>query len=128
MKLWVESSYDLPHKEANSLQPALEFLGAPGNNKEKQAQIQAVFGNVATVIYSYVNPLTHYIHVRCDDIGEKCEKRPDNDPCNPESVQSCTYARMTYANRVIALALFNPAHLKIHRWPTPQTMAEMDIH
>lgn len=36
---------------------ALEFLGAPGLNKDKQPQIQAVMANIATVIYSYKNPL-----------------------------------------------------------------------
>lgn len=69
----------------NFCQPALEFLGAPGANQPQQAQIQAVLANVATVIYSYKNPFfQHYIHVRCDDPGRRCENRPDNDPCDPE--------------------------------------------
>ncbi|KAL8914851.1 MAG: hypothetical protein Q9172_007013, partial [Xanthocarpia lactea] len=64
---------------------ALEFLGAPGLNKEKQPQIQAVMANIATVIYSYKNPLfQHYIKVRCDDPKKRCQKRPDNDPCQPD--------------------------------------------
>jgi len=51
---------------------ALEFLGAPGLNKGQQTQIQAVFANVATMIYSYKNPFQHYIKVRCDDPAKLC--------------------------------------------------------
>ncbi|KAB8198899.1 hypothetical protein BDV34DRAFT_218516 [Aspergillus parasiticus] len=40
---------------------ALEFLGAPGLNKVQQPQIQAVFANTATVIYSYIDFFQHYI-------------------------------------------------------------------
>ena len=64
---------------------ALEFLGAPGLNKDKQPQIQAVLANVATVIYSYKNPLfQHHIKVRCDDPLKRCQNRPDQDPCQPK--------------------------------------------
>ncbi|KAJ0414504.1 Spherulation-specific family 4-domain-containing protein [Aspergillus carlsbadensis] len=63
---------------------ALEFLGAPGLNKGKQGQIQAVLANVATMIYSYKNPFQHYIKVRCDDPRKKCQKRPDQDRCLPK--------------------------------------------
>ncbi|KAI4256559.1 MAG: hypothetical protein L6R42_006149 [Xanthoria sp. 1 TBL-2021] len=63
----------------------LEFLGAPGLNKDKQPQIQAVIANIATVIYSYKIPLfQYYIKVRCDDPKKRCQKRPDNDPCQPD--------------------------------------------
>ncbi|KAM0796822.1 hypothetical protein BDR22DRAFT_505206 [Usnea florida] len=62
---------------------ALEFLGAPGLNSDKQSQIQAVLANAATVIYSYTNPLTHWIKVRCDDPLNRCQNRPDQDPCQP---------------------------------------------
>lgn len=55
---------------------ALDFLGAPGLNKPQQPQIQAVFANVATVIYSYKNPFQHFIKVRCDDPVKRC-------PCKP---------------------------------------------
>jgi hypothetical protein len=63
---------------------ALEFLGAPGLNKVQQPQIQAVFANTATMIYSYKNPhlFQHYIKIRCDDPGKRCQNRPDQqDPC-----------------------------------------------
>ncbi|KAL8775163.1 MAG: hypothetical protein Q9194_003851, partial [Teloschistes cf. exilis] len=71
---------------------ALEFLGAPGLNKDKQPQIQAVMANIATVIYSYKNPLfQHYIKVRCDDPAKKCQKRPDNDPCQPNDPDDKDY-------------------------------------
>ncbi|CAI4218928.1 unnamed protein product [Parascedosporium putredinis] len=62
---------------------ALEFLGAPGQNKHQQAQIQAVLANVATMIYSYKNLFQHYIKVRCDDPAKLCQNRPDNNPCQP---------------------------------------------
>ena len=64
---------------------ALEFLGAPGLNSNKQPQIQAVLANAATVIYSYKNPLfQHYIKVRCDDPLNRCQNRPDQNPCQPK--------------------------------------------
>lgn len=63
---------------------ALEFLGAPGLNKGEQPQIQAVFANAATVIYSNKNPFQHYIKVRCDDPSHRCQNRPDRDPCKPK--------------------------------------------
>ena len=64
---------------------ALEFLGAPGLNQDKQAQIQAVLANAATVIYSYKNYFfQHYIKVRCDDPFNRCQNRPDSDPCQPK--------------------------------------------
>jgi hypothetical protein len=60
---------------------ALEYLGAPGLNKIQQPQIQAVFANVATMIYSYKNPIfRHYIRVRCDDNDKQCQNHPSNDP------------------------------------------------
>lgn len=62
---------------------ALEFLGAPGLNKDKQSQIQAVLANAATVIYSYKDPFQHYLRVRCDDRWKRCQNRPDPDPCHP---------------------------------------------
>lgn len=61
---------------------ALEFLGPPGLNQRKQAQIQAVLANMATMIYSY-SPFNHYIHARCDDPKKKCQNRPQDDPCEP---------------------------------------------
>jgi len=81
---WVMSNLDgvksnIDWNEA----PALEFLGAPGLNRRRQKQIQAVLANVATVIYSYKNPLQHRLHVRCDDPRKRCDKRPANDPCEP---------------------------------------------
>lgn len=63
---------------------ALEFLGAPGLNKDQQSQIQAVFANAATVIYSNKNIFQHYLKVRCDDPFNICQNRPDNDPCQPK--------------------------------------------
>lgn len=64
---------------------ALEFLGAPGLNHAEQPKIQAVLANAATVIYSYRNPLfQHYIKVRCDDPFNRCQNRPDHDPCQPK--------------------------------------------
>jgi hypothetical protein len=63
---------------------ALEFLGAPGLNKGQQTQIQAVFANVATMIYSYKNPFQHYIKVRCDDPSNLCQNRPGGNPCQPK--------------------------------------------
>ena len=62
---------------------ALEYLGAPGLNTDAQPQIQAVFANMATMIYSYKNPFQHYIKVRCDDPMKRCQNRPDQDPCKP---------------------------------------------
>ena len=63
---------------------ALEFLGPPGLNKDQQSQIQAVLANIATVIYTYKNPLfVHYIKVRCDDPAKRCQNRHENDPCKP---------------------------------------------
>ncbi|KAM3418367.1 hypothetical protein BST61_g4366 [Cercospora zeina] len=46
-------------------------------------QIQAVLANMATVVYSYVNPFQHALHVRCDDPGKRCQNRPQDDPCQP---------------------------------------------
>ena len=63
---------------------ALEFLGAPGLNKDKQSQIQAVLANAATVIYSNKNIFQHYLKVRCDDPFNRCQNRPDQDPCQPK--------------------------------------------
>lgn len=63
---------------------ALEFLGAPGLNKDKQPQIQAVLANAATVIYSNKNLFQHYLKVRCDDPFNRCQNRPDQDPCQPK--------------------------------------------
>lgn len=63
---------------------ALEYLAAPGLNKAQQPQIQAVLANTATVIYSLKNPFQHYIKVRCDDPKNKCQNRPDDDPCQPK--------------------------------------------
>lgn len=42
---------------------ALEYLGASGLNTDAQPKIQAVFANMATMIYSYTNPFQHYIKV-----------------------------------------------------------------
>lgn len=70
---------------------ALEYLGAPGLNKDAQPQIQAVFANMATIIYSNINPFQHYIRVRCDDPLKKCQKRPDQDPCEPKYVHASSY-------------------------------------
>ncbi|KAL8679009.1 MAG: hypothetical protein Q9224_007071, partial [Gallowayella concinna] len=72
---------------------ALEFLGAPGINQPTQSQIQAVFANIATVIYSYVEPVEHHIHVRCDDPEKRCSSPADDDPCNPNP------KRITLTNR-----------------------------
>ena len=55
---------------------ALEFLGAPGLNKDKQSQIQAVLANAATVIYSNKNIFQHYLKVRCDNSFNVCQNRP----------------------------------------------------
>ena len=63
---------------------ALEYLGAPGLNTAQQPQIQAVFANMATMIYSYENPFQHYIKVRCDDPYKRCQNRPDQDKCQPK--------------------------------------------
>ena len=63
---------------------ALELLGPPGLNKDKQAQIQAVLANAATVIHSNKNLFQHYLKVRCDDLFNPCQNRPDQDPCQPK--------------------------------------------
>lgn len=63
---------------------ALEFLGPPGLNKPQQAQIQAVLANVATMIYPYLNPFQHALHVRCDDPKKRCQNRESNDRCEPD--------------------------------------------
>ena len=63
---------------------ALEFLGPPGLNRNQQAEIQAVLAGTATVIYSNKNPFQHYIKVRCDDPFNRCQNRPDQDPCQPK--------------------------------------------
>ncbi|KAI9657865.1 MAG: hypothetical protein M1831_004101 [Alyxoria varia] len=82
---WVMSKIEGVYRNIDwNSAPALEFLGAPGVNKDQQAQIQAVFANMATVIYSYINPFQHPLHVRCDDPKKECQKRPDNDPCQPD--------------------------------------------
>jgi hypothetical protein len=60
---------------------ALEFLGAPATNKDQQSEIQAVFENTATVIYSYKNPFQHWIKIRCDDPSNACTKSNQDDPC-----------------------------------------------
>ena len=70
---------------------AVEFLRAPGLNTNAQAQIQAVFANMATMIYSYKNPFQHYIKVRCNDPRKRCQNRPDNDPCAPKYVSISSF-------------------------------------
>lgn len=83
---WVMSNTDGVNSDIDwNNAAALEFLGAPGLNQDKQSQIQAVLANAATVIYSYKNPLLqHYIKVRCDDPFNRCQNRPDQDPCQPK--------------------------------------------
>ena len=68
-------STDLPHAE-------LEYLGPPGRNQPQQAQIQALYANIATVIYSYKNSFQHYLRVRCDDPNKSCNNYKN--PCNPK--------------------------------------------
>jgi len=67
---------------------AVEFLGAPGLNTAQQPQIQAVFANTATIIYSYKDLFfQNYIKIRCDDPRKRCQNRPDQqDPCQPKYV------------------------------------------
>jgi len=64
----------------------VEILDAPGLNVAQQPQTQAVLANTATIIYSYKNAFQHYIKVRCDDPRDKCQKRSDQDPCQPKYV------------------------------------------
>ncbi|OQE02263.1 hypothetical protein PENSOL_c002G03972 [Penicillium solitum] len=64
---------------------ALEFLGAPATNKDQQSEIQAVFENTATVIYSNINPFPHWIKIRCDDPSNLCPKSNQDDPCQSGS-------------------------------------------
>ncbi|KAF6219988.1 hypothetical protein HO133_003813 [Letharia lupina] len=63
--------------------PAVEYLGPPGLNGPQQKQMQAVFANMATMIYSYKNPVQHWLHVRCDDPLKRCQRRPPGNPCVP---------------------------------------------
>ncbi|KAH7413490.1 hypothetical protein BKA64DRAFT_771606 [Cadophora sp. MPI-SDFR-AT-0126] len=65
------------------------FNGAKGKIDDAfydawRPQIQAVFANTATVIYSDKILFQHYIIVRCDDPGKRCQKRPDLDPCESQ--------------------------------------------
>ena len=78
----------------------MEFLGPPGLNKNHQQQIQALYYNVASISGSYFNPFGHWIRVRCDDIGNRCENKGKEDPCLPTSVTShVLYSLMAYSSQ-----------------------------
>ncbi|KAJ6073323.1 hypothetical protein N7467_011408 [Penicillium canescens] len=73
---------------------ALEFLGAPMANKDQQSEIQAVFANTATVIYSSKNPFQHWIKIRCDDPSNVCPKSNEDDPCKSSSSKRDVQAKV----------------------------------
>lgn len=52
---------------------ALEYLGAPGFNFDKQSEIQAVLSHAAEILFTFRNVSQQYIKVRCDDPGKRCE-------------------------------------------------------
>ncbi|KAJ5951404.1 uncharacterized protein N7479_009817 [Penicillium vulpinum] len=67
---------------------AMEFLGPSGLNQAQQPQIQAVFANTATVINGHKSPFQHFIKIRCDDPEKLCQNQPDQDPYQPNPLNS----------------------------------------
>ena len=62
---------------------ALDYLGAPGYNFDKQPEIQAVLANAAAIIFTYADVPQHYIKVRCDDPAKLCQNSPGRNSCQP---------------------------------------------
>lgn len=62
---------------------ALDYLGAPGFNFDKQPEIQAVLANAAAIIFTPEAVPPHFIKVRCDDPGRLCQRSPAKDSCTP---------------------------------------------
>ena len=77
-------AYDIDFNTA----AALDYLGAPGYNFDKQPELQAVLSNAADILYTYRNVTQQYIKVRCDDPAKKCQNSPDENPCQPRLVAS----------------------------------------
>lgn len=62
---------------------ALDYLGAPGYNFDKQPDIQAVLANAADILYTLRTVPQQYIKVRCDDPGKKCQNSVSENSCQP---------------------------------------------
>ena len=62
---------------------ALDYLGAPGYNFDKQPEIQAVLKNAADIIFTNASAPQQYIKVRCDDPGKLCQNNPGRNSCKP---------------------------------------------
>lgn len=60
---------------------ALDYLGAPGYNFDKQPEIQAVLSNAAEILYTFRNVSQQYIKVRCDDPAKKCQNSVSKNSC-----------------------------------------------
>lgn len=73
-------AYDIDFNTA----AALDYLGAPGYNFDKQPEIQAVLANAADIIRTFRNVSQQYIKVRCDDPARKCQNRLEENPCQPK--------------------------------------------
>lgn len=69
---------------------ALDYLGAPGYNFDKQPEIQAVLANAADILYTLRQVPQQYIKVRCDDPARKCQNSPSENPCQAKLVASWT--------------------------------------
>ena len=70
-------AYDIDFNTA----AALDYLGAPGYNFDKQPEMQAVLANAADVLYTFKNVSQQYIKVRCDDPARMCQNSPSENPC-----------------------------------------------
>lgn len=62
---------------------ALDYLGAPGYNFDKQPEIQAVLANAAAIISTTADIPQQYIKVRCDDPAKLCQNSPGQNSCQP---------------------------------------------
>lgn len=60
---------------------ALDYLGAPGYNFDKQPEIQAVLTNAAEILFTFRNVSQQYIKIRCDDPAKKCQNSVSENPC-----------------------------------------------
>lgn len=65
---------------------ALDYLGAPGYNFDKQPEIQAVLQNAADTMHTFRNVSQQYIKIRCDDPARICQNSPVQNPCQPKYV------------------------------------------
>ncbi|KAK5010505.1 hypothetical protein LTR28_009489 [Elasticomyces elasticus] len=85
IKGWLKEAYTDANKLVNydgvrsgikwDSAAALEYLGPSAFNKDQQAQIQAVFANVATVKNGASWWTPNWIRVRCDDPARRCSTR-----------------------------------------------------